>query len=105
MWSTKTTTSRSATPSCGWTVRKFTPTGSVLAATPREDGGDEIDARFRVQRRDLDSLRHAFQIDEYPLSGRMTGEFLLKGERAARPIGTGSMTIEDGVAYGEAIRR
>ena len=55
-------------------------------------------------RRDLDSLRHAFQIDEYPLSGRMTGEFVLKGERG-RPIGTGSMTIEDGVAYGEPIQK
>ncbi len=78
--------------------------GLFSLATPREDGGDEIDARFRVRRRDLDSLRHAFQIDEYPLSGRMTGEFVLKGERG-RPIGTGSMTIEDGVAYGEAIEK
>jgi autotransporter translocation and assembly factor TamB len=78
--------------------------GLFSLATPREDGGDEIDARFTVMRRDLDSLRHAFQIDEYPLSGRMTGEFRLKGERG-RPMGTGSMTIDDGVAYGEPIQK
>jgi autotransporter translocation and assembly factor TamB len=78
--------------------------GLFSLATPREDGGDEMDARFRVVRRDLDSLRHAFQIDEYPLSGRMTGEFRLKGARA-RPIGDGSMTIEEGVAYGEPIQK
>ena len=78
--------------------------GLFSLATPRDDGGDEIDARFRATRRDLDSLRHAFQIDEYPLSGKMTGEFRLKGERA-RPIGTGSMTIEEGVAYGEPIQK
>ena len=47
---------------------------SLLA--PRPDGRDEIDAKFRVTRRDLASLRHAFQIDEYPLSGRMSGEFI-----------------------------
>ncbi len=28
---------------------------------PRRDGGEEINARFRVNRRDLDSLRHAFR--------------------------------------------
>ncbi len=77
--------------------------GRFSLVSPREDGADEINARFRVIRRDLDSLRHAFQIDEYPLSGRMSGEFDLRGERA-RPIGTGSMTIVDGTAYGEPIQ-
>ena len=36
---------------------------------PRRDGGEEINARFRVTRRDLDGLRHAFEIDDYPVSG------------------------------------
>jgi hypothetical protein len=77
--------------------------GRFSLVTPRPDGGDEIDAQFRVTRRDLESLRHAFQIDEYPLSGRMSGEFRLKGERG-RPIGVGTMRIDDGVAYGEPIQ-
>ena len=67
---------------------------------PREDRGEEINARIRVARRDLDSLRHAFGIDEYPVSGFLTGEFHLTGGYE-RPVGFGTMTIADGVAYGE----
>jgi autotransporter translocation and assembly factor TamB len=71
---------------------------------PREDRGEEINARIRVSRRDLDSLRHAFGIDEYPVSGRLTGEFHLTGAYE-RPIGFGTMTIGDGVAYGESFQQ
>ena len=71
---------------------------------PRDDGGEEIDARFRVVRRDLDSLRHAFQIDDYPVSGRLSGEFHLTGEYE-HPVGFGGMTIDDGVAYGEPFEK
>ena len=67
---------------------------------PREDRGEEINARIRVARRDLDSLRHAFGIDEYPVSGRLSGEFHLTGAYQ-RPVGFGAMTVTDGVAYGE----
>jgi autotransporter translocation and assembly factor TamB len=76
--------------------------GLFSLAAPRDDGGDEINARFRVTGRDLDSLRHAFQIDEYPLSGRMSGEFQLSGRRRA-PLGSGTMRIDSGLAYGEPI--
>ena len=67
---------------------------------PRDDRGEQINARIRVARRDLDSLRHAFGIDEYPVSGLLSGEFHLTGEYQ-RPIGFGAMTLADGVAYGE----
>ncbi|HEX3646334.1 MAG TPA: hypothetical protein VHT95_12055, partial [Vicinamibacterales bacterium] len=67
---------------------------------PREDRGEEINARIRVARRDLDSLRHAFGIDEYPVSGLLSGEFHLTGAYQ-RPVGFGAMTINEGVAYGE----
>jgi hypothetical protein len=70
---------------------------------PREDGGEEINARIRVARRDLDSLRHAFGIDEYPVSGLLSGEFHLTGAYQ-RPVGFGAMTISDGVAYGESFQ-
>jgi len=74
--------------------------GMFSLGYPRDDGGDEIDARFRVVGRDLDSLRHAFQIDDYPVSGRLSGEFHLTGEYE-HPVGFGGMTIDEGVAYGE----
>lgn len=67
---------------------------------PRRDGGDEIDARIFVTRRDLDSLRHAFKIDDYPVSGALSGEFHLTG-RYEGPFGFGTMTIDDGTAYDE----
>jgi autotransporter translocation and assembly factor TamB len=67
---------------------------------PRRDGGQEIDARFRVAGRDVDGLRHAFGIDDYPLSGELTGEFHLTGAYE-RPFGFGTMTISSGQAWGE----
>ena len=71
---------------------------------PREDGGEQINARVRVARRDLDSLRHAFGIDVYPVSGLLSGDFHLTGEYG-RPVGFGAMTIDDGVGYGEPFQR
>ena len=74
--------------------------GRFSLGYPREDGGEEINARIRVSKRDLDSLRHAFGIDEYPVSGRLSGEYHLTGAYE-RPVGFGSMTLTAGVAYGE----
>ena len=73
--------------------------GKFSLGYPRSDGGDEIDARFRIVRRDLASLRHAFQIDEYPVVGLFSGEMHLTGPYT-RPQGFGAMTIDDGRAYG-----
>jgi len=77
--------------------------GTFSLGYPRDDGGEEINARFRAVRRDLDSLRHAFKIDDYPVSGLFSGDFHLTGEYE-RPYGFGAMTIDDGVGYGEPFR-
>jgi hypothetical protein len=71
---------------------------------PRDDGGEEIDARFRLVGRDVASLRHAFQIDDYPVDGLLSGEFHLTGAYQ-HPVGFGGMTIDEGVAYGERFER
>ena len=71
---------------------------------PRDDHGEEIDARFRVVKRDLDGLRHAFQLDDYPVTGLLSGEFHLTGQYQ-RPIGFGGMTIDNGIAYGEPFQK
>jgi hypothetical protein len=71
---------------------------------PREDAGEEIDARIRVARRDIDSLRHAFGIDDYPVSGLLSGDFHLTGAYE-RPVGFGAMTVDEGVAYREPFQR
>jgi TamB, inner membrane protein subunit of TAM complex len=71
---------------------------------PRRDEGEEINARIRVAGRDVDSLRHAFGLDDWPVTGRLTGEFHLSGPYQA-PLGFGAMTIDDGVAYGESFQK
>jgi hypothetical protein len=78
--------------------------GKFSLGYPRDDGGEEINARFRVVRRDVDSLRHAFQLDDYPVSGLLTGEFHLTGAYE-RPVGFGGMTIDNGTAYGEPFQK
>ena len=92
----------------GGTVRRdgseIRADGRFSLGYPRRDGGEELDARIRVSRRDMDSLRHAFAIDAYPVSGRLSGEFSLRGGYES-PIGFGAMTIEEGVAYGEPFDR
>ena len=71
---------------------------------PRDDEGEEINARLRVSKRDADSLRHAFGIDEYPVSGLLSGEFHLTGGYG-RPVGFGAMAIDEGTAYGEPFQK
>ena len=78
--------------------------GKFSLGYPRSDAGDEIDARFRIVRRDLASLRHAFQIDEYPVSGLFSGEMHLTGPYQ-RPLGFGAMVIDEGRAYGQPMRK
>ncbi len=74
--------------------------GRFALGYPRSDHGEEIDARFRASGRDIASLRHAFAIDDYPVTGDLTGEFHLSG-MYQHVIGFGTMTIEHGTAYDE----
>jgi len=74
--------------------------GRFALGYPRRDGGEELNARFRVTNMPIDALRHAFAIDAYDVEGRFSGEFDLYGKYQT-PFGFGGMTIEEGVAYGE----
>jgi hypothetical protein len=78
--------------------------GLFALGYPRDDGGEEINARVRVTRRDIDSLRHALGIDDYPVSGQLTGDFHLTGAYE-RPVGFGGLTVDDGLAYGEPFQK
>ncbi len=71
---------------------------------PRSDHGEELNARFRISNRDLDSLRHAFELDDWPVSGKLGGEFHLTGNYLT-PFGFGAMTLDDGVAYDEPFQK
>jgi hypothetical protein len=74
--------------------------GRFSLGYPRRDGGEEINARVRITDRPLSDLRHAFLLDDYPVDGRLSGEFHLYGKYET-PFGFGRMRIEDGIAYRE----
>jgi autotransporter translocation and assembly factor TamB len=75
-------------------------TGRFSLGFPRRDGGEEINATVRIDRRPLPDLKHAFGLDEYDLDGTFSGEFHVYGEYR-RPFGFGTLSIEQGGAYGE----
>ena len=78
--------------------------GRYALGYPRRDGGEEINARVRIRDRALSDLRHAFQLFDYPIDGRVSGEFHLYGKYET-PFGFGRLQIDDGVAYGEPFER
>lgn len=78
--------------------------GRFSLGYPRKDGGEEINARFVMKDRPMRDLRHAFTLDDWPLEGKVSGEFRLY-DRYTRPFGYGRLTITDATAWGEPIER
>jgi hypothetical protein len=74
--------------------------GKFSLGYPRRDNGEEINARVRITRRPLADLRHAFELDDYPVEGTVSGEYHLYGKYET-PFGFGRLAIDNGVAYGE----
>ena len=67
---------------------------------PRRDGGEELNSRITMQGRPVDDLLNAFDLEDYPVEGTLSGEFHVYGPYT-RPFGFGKMRIDDGTAYGE----
>ena len=78
--------------------------GRFSLGYPRRDNGEEINARVSIENRPLADLRHAFQLDDYPVDGLVSGEWHLYGSYET-PLGFGNLTIVNGVAYGEPFER
>ena len=74
--------------------------GKFSLGYPRKDHGEEINASVRMSKRPLADLRHAFDLDVYPVDGLASGEYHLYGMYTT-PDGYGRLQIENGVAYGE----
>jgi hypothetical protein len=74
--------------------------GKFSLGYPRRDGGEELNARVRLSRRPMADLRHAFEMDDWPVDGRVSGEYVLTG-KYENPFGSGTLIVEEGVAYGE----
>jgi hypothetical protein len=82
----------------------ITTEGRFSLGFPRRDNGEELDARITIANRPIEDLRHAFDLDEYDLDGSVSGEFHVYGHYTM-PLGVGTMTVTDGVAYGEAFQK
>lgn len=74
--------------------------GQFSLGYPRKDHGEEINARVRITRRPLRDLRHAFELDDYPVEGLVSGDYHVYGNYET-PFGYGRLIVEKGVAYGE----
>jgi hypothetical protein len=74
--------------------------GRFSLGYPRKDGGEEIDARIVIKGRELKDLRHAFQLDDWPVDGHLSGEYHLSGKYTS-PLGFGNVTMADMVAWDE----
>ena len=75
--------------------------GTFSLGYPRRDNGEEINARIFINRRPLADLRHAFELDDYPVDGVVSGEYHLYGKYET-PFGFGRLVIDQGTAYGES---
>ncbi|HVJ28191.1 MAG TPA: translocation/assembly module TamB domain-containing protein, partial [Vicinamibacterales bacterium] len=79
-------------------------TGRFSLGYPRRDNGEQINARIVLKRRPLVDLRNAFELYDWPVEGLVSGEYTLTGNYET-PLGSGTLLIEDGVAYGETFER
>jgi hypothetical protein len=75
--------------------------GRFALGTPRKDKGEEMNARFTVDRWEAADLRHWFDLDDYPLDGPMSGELHLYGAYV-QPFGFGRLTVAPFTAFEEA---
>jgi TamB, inner membrane protein subunit of TAM complex len=74
--------------------------GTFALGYPRQDGGDEIDARIRATEWPLTDYREAFELHDYPVFGAVGGEIRLYG-KYEEPFGFGRLTLDRGLAYDE----
>jgi translocation and assembly module TamB len=74
--------------------------GRFSLGYPRKDGGEEIDARVTIKDRPLKDLRHAFELDDWPVEGKLSGEYHLWGHYTG-PFGFGNVVLTEMTAWAE----
>jgi hypothetical protein len=80
----------------------ITADGRFSLGYPRDDGGHEMNARVVVRDWPLADIRHAFNMDDWPLEGTVgLADLTLRG-RYEGPDGTGTLRLDEGTAWGES---
>jgi hypothetical protein len=74
--------------------------GKYSLGYPRADGGEEFDARIRVESWPLADFRHAFELDDWPVVGTTFADLRLYG-RYEGPEGFGLLRLSPGSAWEE----
>jgi hypothetical protein len=74
--------------------------GTFSLGYPRRDGGEEVDARVRIEHRDLRDFLGAFDLEDYEVDGLVSGDLHLYGQYE-QPFGFGRLSIAQGIAYDE----
>ena len=77
-------------------------TGTFSLGYPRADGGEQMDARFRFDRRPLADFRDAFELEAYEVDGRLSGDLHLYGDYEG-PYGFGRLALDEAMVYDEPI--
>ena len=67
----------------------------------RTDPGDEINATIHAKDVPLEALRTAFTLPDWPVDGMLAAADLTLRGRYDKPSGTGTMRLEQGLAWGE----
>ena len=75
--------------------RDHTRPGRFRSDTRGRDGGEQINARVKLTRRPMADLRHAFELDDWPVEGFVSGEYHVYGEYET-PFGFGTLVIDRG---------
>jgi hypothetical protein len=74
--------------------------GKYSLGYPRADGGEEFDARIKVESWPLTDFRHAFELDDWPVVGTTSADLRLYG-RYEGPEGFGLLRVSPGSAWEE----
>ena len=78
--------------------------GKFSLGYPRKDGGEEINASISMTSWPMKDLRHAFELDDYPVDGLASGEYHLFGAYTT-PMGYGDLRIDHGRGVRRVVRR
>lgn len=81
-------------------VARMTANGRYSLGYPRADGGEQFDARIRIDDWPLIDFRHAFLLDDWPVTGTTFADLRLYGDYEG-PEGFGLLRVSPGTGWEE----